>query len=193
MGNFRKNYKELIGYLKEAINFIFFSVIVFNVGILIGFSYPERFNGFLESFYELSEYLKGQNVYFLVLFIFIRNSFSAALSIGLGFLLGIIPLIGAVTNGILFGTLISLLIGAGNAWALLTLLPHGIFELPAVFFAWGLGLWRGAWFFQKVKDQSFREREVIAFRIYFRIILPLLIIAAIIEGLGIVSDRVSLN
>ncbi|MEW6213944.1 MAG: stage II sporulation protein M [Nitrospirota bacterium] len=58
-----------------------------------------------------------------------------------------------------------------------TLIPHGIFELPAIFVAWGLGIWRGVWMFRKDKDQTFKERANKAYRVFFAFILPLLIIA----------------
>jgi uncharacterized membrane protein SpoIIM required for sporulation len=54
-----------------------------------------------------------------------------------------------------------------------------------MFTAWGLGIWQGIWFFQKSAKPSFRERRREALRTLFFIIIPLLLIAAAIEGISI--------
>lgn len=50
----------------------------------------------------------------------------------LGALLGIVSLTAAIVNGLLTGTVISYAMKSGPAIALWRLLPHGIFELPAM-------------------------------------------------------------
>jgi uncharacterized membrane protein SpoIIM required for sporulation len=60
--------------------------------------------------------------------------------------------------------------------------PHGIFELPAFFLACGIGLWCGTWLIGKDKHESYRSRAQKSYLVFFRLILPLLIIGAVIEG-----------
>ena len=61
------------------------------------------------------------------------------------------------------------------------LVPHGIFELPAILFSIGIGFKIGIDLFSRKKGNlKYNLREALRFFIY--IILPLLIIAAIIEG-----------
>ena len=60
--------------------------------------------------------------------------------------------------------------------------PHGIFELPAVFISLGLGLKLGTFIFQRNKLKAFAEFFWNSLRVFLFIVLPLLIIAAIIEG-----------
>jgi len=62
------------------------------------------------------------------------------------------------------------------------ILPHGIFELPAVFIALGMGLKFGGFIFQKEKIKSLREYFWNSLRVFLFVVLPLLIIAGIIEG-----------
>jgi stage II sporulation protein M len=119
----------------------------------------------------------------LIVLIFLRNSLAALLSIALGPFFAVVPVIGAVSNGILIGVIISHVDSTSRLSALLHLLPHGIFELPAIMTAWGFGIWRGLCYFQKNAALTSEEIRKKAYRTYFIFVLPLLIIAAIIEGL----------
>ena len=65
------------------------------------------------------------------------------------------------------------------------LLPHGIFELPAVFISLGLGIRLGTTLFNRnVKniDKEIFRRLRNSFKVFIFIVLPLLVVAAIIEG-----------
>jgi len=62
------------------------------------------------------------------------------------------------------------------------LVPHGIFELPAIFISLGIGLKFGTFIFQKNKSESFRRYLWNSLQLFVLIIMPLLIAAAIIEG-----------
>jgi len=63
-------------------------------------------------------------------------------------------------------------------------LPHGIFELPAVILAAALGLSGGVRLINKIRgrgDYSVREKVTKNLRFFITFIVPLLLIAAIIE------------
>ncbi len=184
----KKNFHALVGFLREATKYIYFAIATFSVGILIGYINPEVFTGLLHSFGEMAKEMLHQNPYGLIFSIFIKNSFAALLSILLGTAFGIVPFVAAIANGILVGATISLVAKTNGATVLLNLLPHGIFELPAIFISWGLGIWNGAWLFQKGPGKySLKELRNMSLRVYLNILLPLLLIAAIIEGLGITA------
>lgn len=86
-----------------------------------------------------------------------------------GYLVGVIAYLAAQEKGLLF--------------ILLALLPHGILELPMVFLAAGIGLRLGHQVFSALigkPTQIKREfKEGLVF--YFHWILPLLLVAALIE------------
>jgi stage II sporulation protein M len=63
------------------------------------------------------------------------------------------------------------------------LLPHGIFELPALFLSAGLGLRLGTFIFRKNKLKSLKNYLFESLRVFLFIIFPFLLIAAIIEGI----------
>ena len=110
------------------------------------------------------------------------------ISILLGAVLGIVPILAAIMNGLLVGITISSVTKTNGAIVLLALLPHGIFELPAMFISWGLGIWNGIWYFQKgTSHYTFSKLRNMSLRIYFNVLLPLFLIAAVIEGLGITA------
>ena len=77
----------------------------------------------------------------------------------------------------------------GGLLILLNLLPHGIFELPAIFLAFGLGLKFGTFWMKKKKIKTLLDYFWNSLRVFLLIILPLLIIAAIIEGILIFMGR----
>jgi stage II sporulation protein M len=113
----------------------------------------------------------------LLVFIFLKNASSAFFAIVFGFLFGLVPAFGAAFNGIAVGAVLNL-----NPLNFFKLLPHGIFELSAIFIAWGLGIWCAGGLFHS-PPISFRIKR--SLNIYLSIIVPLLIIAAIVEVLGI--------
>ena len=183
--NVRGEYKKSWRYLKESRNFIYIIMGVFFAFTLAGFFLPVP--GIV------SEYIKtviqqiiteteGMNQSQLILFIFFNNAKSSLVGMVLGIFFGIFPLISTIMNGYLLG-FVSLMAVEGGGWkTLLNLLPHGIFELPAVFISLGMGLKLSMFIFQKNKGESFREYLWSSLRVFLFIVLPLLIIAAIIEG-----------
>jgi len=62
-------------------------------------------------------------------------------------------------------------------------LPHGIFELPAIIISFALGIKLGSFVFAKEPWAELRRFVINCIRIFFFIVIPLLVIAAIIEGI----------
>jgi stage II sporulation protein M len=169
--------------LSEAKIFIYFGVFLFLSGSVIGYSWPAVFMGLLGSLHGMAERFRESSAPVIIVTIFFQNASSAFLAIWLGLIVGIVPLIGAVTNGILLGVV---LVMVGNGMTMLIgVLPHGIFELPAIFIAWGLGFWRGMWPFHENRKEVYNDRARKSYFVFFTLIIPLLLIAAVIEGLAI--------
>jgi stage II sporulation protein M len=181
----KKHYRDSLKDLREAGSAIVAAIVIFIISIYFGLAYPSWSEGTLASMKGLAKDLYGKSIYALVFTIFLKNSLSTSISVISGPFLGIIPVLGAIINGLLLGSTLSYVTGISKISATLYLLPHGLFEFPAMFMAWGLGLWQGAWFFQKNRKTSLKERRTRAIRALFIIILPLLLIAATIEGTAI--------
>ena len=101
-------------------------------------------------------------------------------------MLGIFPIFNAVFNGILLGYVYSKAVPIAGYFVIWRVLPHGIFELPAIFIALGLGVHLGASFFGKEKIKTLSKRFRLSFKAFLTVVLPLLVIAAIIESLLVV-------
>ena len=173
----RSYFGEVFQTLREAQGFLALAVLFFAVGAVAGYLSPEAGERLLESFGEFVAGLAGRSAPELMLIIFLRNAVVALLSILAGVALGVFPLFSALTNGMLFGAVMMLL--PGDVWRVI---PHGIFELPAIFIAWGLGLWCGAWLFQRRRGALIKDRVRRSLRVFLGLVLPLLLVAAIIEG-----------
>jgi len=127
-----------------------------------------------------------------VIFLFLNNILVAVLSIFLGSILGLFPIIAAFINGFIVGVISGSIIETEGAGYLLAgLVPHGIFELPAIFISIGMGLKLGYLILSTIISillgKSTKDEE---FRIFlrdmkqaFKLIIVLLAIGAIIEVL----------
>ncbi|MDY6955107.1 MAG: stage II sporulation protein M, partial [Thermodesulfobacteriota bacterium] len=128
--------------LSEARHFIYLAAGIFFVGILTGAVYPERFGVIYETVAETLRYrFEDKGILLTIVLLFFQNATVAFASILLGLLLGLVPIFSAAANGIVVGVLLSVAARSSQLYELWMLLPHGIFELPAIFTAWGLGIW----------------------------------------------------
>ncbi len=158
----KKEYTKSWKYLKESQKFIWAVIILFFLTALIGFfvKTPEIVSiEILELIKELLEKTQGMPQGELIGFIFLNNLLSSFWGIISGFFLGIFPLISTIANGYVLGFVSKLAVSANGFTSLLRLLPHGIFELPAIFISFGLGLKFGNEFIKKyfnIKNQKVR-------------------------------------
>jgi len=183
--NIKKQYSRAFLDLRDAGNALLVAVIIFLAGILLGLTNPSWGDDLISAMKGMARHISGKGTFLIIVAIFFRNSLSAAISVISGPLIGIIPVLGAVTNGLLLGAVLAHFSVQERIDAVVLLVPHGLFELPAISAAWGLGIWQGIWYFEKDREETFHERRKKAYRIFLIVILPLLGIAAIIEGIGI--------
>jgi stage II sporulation protein M len=172
-------------YLKESKNFIYVSIGIFFLFFLLAFFIypPEIFLEYLREFIkELLEKTQSMSFSEITSFIFFNNLKSSFFGIILGVFLGIFPILALMANGYVLGFVSFLSVAEEGILSLWRILPHGIFELPAIFISFGLGLKFGSFIFQKNKSESFRNFLLNSLRVFLFIVVPLLIIAAIIEG-----------
>jgi stage II sporulation protein M len=118
----------------------------------------------------------------LTSFIFRNNLQSSFFGMIFGVVFGIFPIITIIANGYLLGYVASVAVNAEGILSLWRILPHGIFELPAIFISLGLGLKLGTFIFQKEKIKSLKKNLIKSVKTFILIIIPLLIVAAIIES-----------
>lgn len=172
-------------YIMKSRNFIYSVILIFFVFALIAFFVPAPQNLTDTIMNFLKELLnQTQNLSYpeLISFIFVNNLKSSFFGMTLGFFLGIFPVAVAISNGYLLGFVSALSANNNGIFSLWRILPHGIFELPAVFISLGLGIKLGTFIFKKNKLETFREFFSESLRTFFFVVVPLLFVAAIIEG-----------
>jgi stage II sporulation protein M len=190
--SFRRNIAESFNYIKESKKQIFFVLSLFLLSFLIGLLVPapnlfkEMINNFLNK--SLLQ-IQSLNTFQLIFYIFSNNLGVAFFAILLGVFLGILPLFLTIFNGYVLGYVSSLAIEKAGFLSLWRLFPHGIFELPAIILSFAIGLRLGITLFSKNIIKEFFRRFKLSFKTFIFVILPLLLIAAIIEGILIVLFR----
>ena len=182
---FKENYVGSWRYIKESKNFIYAILMVFFLLVLIGAFIP--IPGVLEQkilkiIEELLRQTENMSAGALVKFIFFNNLQSSFLGLFLGVGLGVFSFITGIVNGYILGFVMLKSVQANGVLVLWKLLPHGIFELPALFISLGLGMKLGTFIFKKNKIVILKRYLFESARAFVFVILPLLLIAAIIEG-----------
>ena len=179
-------YEDSWNYIKSSKNFIWLSVGIFLFFVLIGFLIPapdflvQKISEFIQELLIKTENLSS---FGMIKFIFLNNIQSSFFGILFGIFLGIFPIFASIMNGYLLGFVASVVTQSEGFFSLWRLLPHGIFELPAIFISFGLGIRLGISLFDKKKYGKLKYNFISCLKVFLLFILPLLIVAAIIEGL----------
>jgi len=172
--------KVLIRNLILATGIFFVSLVV---GTLIG---QNTIEGLMGQFGAVLEPLASMGNLSILLFliIFINNAIKALGLIFLGILLGLPPLLFIGLNGFILGGLGSALESV-NGWryVIAGFVPHGVIEIPVILLATALGLTLGMeslkWLLRRESRVKLQLSDCI--KVYLRLILPGLAVAAIIE------------
>ncbi|MBU1136004.1 MAG: stage II sporulation protein M [Nanoarchaeota archaeon] len=181
------NYSKCWDYLKESRNYFYFILFLFFVSGFIGFLFPVFFIDFIKEFVkDLLELTKGMGFFRLLIFILQNNIMTSFFGMIFGLFFGIIPLILCCLNGYVLGFISRAAVELSGFSVLLKLFPHGIFEIPALILSLGLGLKLGMFIFTKnLKKEKLIYDLKNSVRVFLFVIIPLLVIAGIIETLFI--------
>ncbi len=183
--NPKKEFKEYVRVLSPYllfITFVFFGSLV--TGYISAAHLPSMAETLRESLSSRFESILAMNHFYMMLAIFLNNSFVSLLFLVLGLALGILPVLFIAFNGYVVGVIAYLVAQQkGLLFIILGLLPHGILELPMVFLASSIGLRLGHQVFSALigKSTHIKQEFKEGLTFYFHWILPILLIAAIIE------------
>ncbi len=183
LGDIKKEYKEYFRKIKESKKEISWIITIFIIAAIFGILIPLPevvLKIILDRLREILEMFEGKNLIETVLLIFFNNSWISLLGLIFGVLLGILPILYSIQNGFFLGFVMKMSIEKRGILSLWRILPHGIFELPAVWISLGLGLKLGKTF---IKNRKKLKQEFIeSLKVFLFVVIPLLFIAAIIEG-----------
>lgn len=164
------------------ITFVFFGAL--SAGYTSSANFPDMADTLMEGFSSRFAPLLAMPPIFIMLGIFLNNAFVSLLFLVLGLALGVLPVIFIAFNGYIVGVISHIVAQErGLLFIFLALLPHGILELPMVFLSAGIGLRLGHQVFSALigRPTEIKKEFKEGLRFYFRWILPLLFLAAVIE------------
>jgi stage II sporulation protein M len=182
--------EERRAYLKRLCPYLKTSLVIFGSGIVAGSMsvtlVPELAGHFESSVVGFVKIFHGLSKLQLAAAIFLNNALKTLLAILLGSLFGVIPVVILLANGIALGVVFSLSAESRGPWlSLLSILPHGILELPAVFLGTSIGLMIGSHVVKGLlgrAETTLPGELVRGLRFFCTVILPLLLVAALVEA-----------
>lgn len=174
---------ESWNYIKESKAYIYSVIIIFAISLFYGAIFHDQLNflsEYITNIIKLTENLSGIK---LIAFILNNNIISSFFGLFFGILFGFFSIFNTLFNGIMIGFVLEKVSSTSGILQIWRLFPHGIFELPAIFVSLGLGLKLGTFVFKKDKIKTLKEYLRLSWITFLLIVIPLLVIAAIIEGL----------
>ena len=189
---FYKN--EVFSTIKENKNLMLISLGLFLLGSISGFyifkvllnNNPQVIDSFLKEFQEMFGSLKEMTSLELFFTIFFINTRTSFLIMILGVFVGFFPFVSLWGNGTIVGLLYGKFIaeGGNSLVFLMGILPHGVIEIPAILIAASQGFRLGKEIISPPPGKSRLESLRVNIRKglkLFALIIPLLLIAALIE------------
>jgi len=181
----KKQYGLAWEFLKELRSFLIIALLIFLLFAFVGFLFPiffvEEILKYIQELITITETMGFSEMFVFIFFNNLGASFFALIS---GAFLGLFPIIALILNGYVLGFVARKSVDIAGSGILLRLLPHGVFELPAIIISIALGIRLGMFVFSKKQNlaEEFVYRLKNSLKVFLLIIFPLLIIAAIIEA-----------
>src|SRR3989344_1137235 len=159
----KSQFIEAKRYIGETKNYIFTAIILFIVSGFIGYTNRENLSMIDELLKEILSQTTGLNLPEMIFFILQNNLASSFIAIFAGVAFGIFPLFFSIINGTVIGYVLGIsqdFLGSSEWWRLL---PHGIFELPAIFISIGLGIKLGFTVVKSFFQEYWKNHKAILF------------------------------
>ncbi|OEH86369.1 hypothetical protein BHU72_14200 [Desulfuribacillus stibiiarsenatis] len=185
---------RILSLIKENRNYIYLAGIIFIVGNGLGVVFVDQFYGLIEealgTIKDLGEKIaENGHPFYATWVIFLNNIRSAFMFILLGSIVAIPTIFGLFINGVLIGVVLSMIGEAGVSPIMLLIfgvMPHGIFEIPAILIAGGFGIKLGTVWIKPLPGLTRWQSYTAVFResmYVFVFITVLLVVAGLVEGL----------
>lgn len=166
--------------------YILILTLVFAVSFLAGTAAPtsirQQMTEMVQAVTGNYQGLAGGTLFFNIL---VQNMVASILVLVSGVIVGILPVFAIGSNGFGLGVLYRQAVEvSGYPKAVLKVLPYGVFGIPALLIAASFGLWFGVKVVRRMRgreDTLLRFHVEHAFRRYFAIVFPLLVVGAAIE------------
>ncbi len=171
-------------FLFSLFNFFFFLFL----GMFYALQNKEEAILVMEAFSQKYSFALDYGFWQMFLFILENNTVIAFLAFLTGIIFGLPTFFVLVSNSFIIGLILAV---ASQEMSILmiasSLVPHGIFEIPAILLALSLGFFIGDSFFGFLfKKKEFKKDFIFSFKVFFILVAPLLFIAALVESFLIV-------
>lgn len=167
-------------------SYLLILTLIFSAAFLAGTLFPSSTRQQMtEAFQVVADNYRGLGGGKLFFTLLLHNVMATLFVLISGVIVGIIPTFAIGANGFVLGVVYRQTAEvSGCSKAAMKVLPHGVFELPALLIAASYGLWLGVMLVRRMRGKestllSFHIEH--AFRRYFSIVFPLLVVAAAIE------------
>ena len=177
-----RQYATAWSTLYQARYGILIAMLVYAGSCLGGWLYADSLGFFQQAASGLSGKFEGKEGADFIFSLFLHNLVATYITMCIVTLWGLFPMVTAIANGLVLGWIVVAAAGPSLYEAATMLVPHGMFEWPAMMIAWGVGLWRGAGYRFSTDPGSYIQRWKRSNQVFFLIVLPLLLVAAIVEG-----------
>lgn len=179
---------EIKKYAREIKPYIILSFLIFIFGILGGYFFAQNFHHQTEEIVKQLQSLyspvKEEDSLGLFIFILENNITKLLAALILGIFAGLIPIASVFINGILLG-IFAYVFSEKLSWSFLIagILPHGIFEIPALILSTAIGIHIGAVAVRKLfgRKEKFMDEFAKGLRFFISVVVPILFLAALIE------------
>lgn len=175
----KKTKKETLWNIIKNLKYeILYIILLFIFSFFFGLFLPEIGEGYVLKILEyIKTAVKGKNFIELFFIIFWNNFRSGFFAVIFGVIF--LPVFACIVNGYILGFVFGKAYeNYGILEVLARLIPHGIFELPAFFIAFACGLKIGTGLFVG----NIKKKYLNGLKVFLFVVIPLLIIAAIIES-----------
>ena len=182
--------QHLRAYIHRLRPYLTTSIVLFSIGAAIGLmiinQFPHLTDSIEDSLQAFIKSFRGLPKLKLAAAIFVNNSVKTFAVILLGIFFGVVPTLFLIANGAALAVVLTLSTQSrGIGLSLLSVVPHGILELPAVFLGTAIGLMLGASFTRRLTTKSeisIGAELSQALKFFVILIVPLLMAAALVEA-----------
>jgi stage II sporulation protein M len=173
--NLKKEFNSALSLVEQTKWYTVLIISIFCLFFLVGFIFPIFFSEkILEIIKDLMLKFEGLSSIQTIYTLFLNNIQASFVVLIIGLSFGYYTLYAAIQNAYLIGFVGRSVVNLEGLSSLLQLVPHGIFELPAIFISMGLGLYLANSFLElnlKIKNS---KKRIIILSIISLLILPLL-------------------
>jgi len=176
-------------YLAGIRPHLLISTVLFIASLVMGygyaFLYPEKAYGLFETLQRMmSPKFTDLSALSMTYAIFRNNLIASFIVMSAGLGLGVLSVTGLMFNGIILGMVVYV-VKSKSILLLFSILPHGIIELPIFLISAAIGLRLGQEVLNKLRrkgEPSIKKELKKGLIFYIRWIVPLLLLAALIEA-----------